>query len=44
MEKKSVYMTPEIEDMESRLACAAGATGASGLGGDESDDPGADGL
>ena len=39
MEKKSVYMTPEIEDMESRLACAAGATGAaSGLGGDESDD------
>jgi hypothetical protein len=38
MEKKSVYMTPEIEDMESRLACAAGATGASGLGGNESDD------
>lgn len=22
MEKKSVYMTPVIEDMESRLACA----------------------
>ena len=38
MEKKSVYMTPEIEDMESRLACAAGETGASGMGGNEPDD------
>ena len=38
MEKKSVYMTPEIEDVESRLACIAAEGAGSGLGGDESDD------
>ena len=37
MEKKSIYMTPAVEELESRLDCPV-AQGVSGMGGDEDDD------